>query len=118
MGRIVTFDEVVSAEDVPVVVANQRGLIDRVNQAFIDAFGWSQSEVAEQPLTMLIPSQFHDAHNLGFSRFLATERATLLGQALELTIVCADGRELAAEHFIVAKKIDDDWCFAAVIRAP
>lgn len=57
-----------------------------------------------------------DSHNVGFSRFLTTEQATIAGKPLALSVLRKDGKTVDAEHFILAEKRDGQWVFAATIN--
>lgn len=111
-----TIEDVRQTTGVPAVIADHEGLITEVNERFADVFGWSRKEIVGKPLTALIPKDLHDAHNLGFSRFLTTRKPTLLNQPLKLKAVAKDGRVFDAEHFIVAELSSDRWTFGATIR--
>ncbi len=110
-----TIDELVARTDVPVISADHRGYITSINEQFRHAYGWEAADLIGQPLPTIIPGNLHDAHHMGFSRFLTTGRPTLLEQPLSLRIMTKDGRELEAEHFIVAEQLGGDWAFAASI---
>ncbi len=111
-----TIDEMRGETGLPVVIADQDGLITYVNGHFKTVFGWTEAEVMGRPLTILIPPGLHDAHQLGFSRFLTTGKATLLNQSLKLRAVTKDGREFDAEHIITAEQSQGRWVFGATIR--
>jgi PAS domain S-box-containing protein len=111
-----TIDELKARADVPVLLADRHGLITYVNGRFEDVFGWSAAEILGKPLTTVIPKHLHDSHHLGFSRFLATGKPTLLNQSLTLKAVRKDGREFDSEHFIVAEKLDGHWVFGAILH--
>ena len=111
-----SLDELKREKDKPVVIADHQGCIRYVNPRFEVVFGWKGSEVLGKPLSIIIPTHLHDAHHLGFSRFLTTERPTLLGQPWNLKAVSKDGREFDAEHVISAEKVDGQWVFGATIR--
>ena len=102
--------------NLPVVIANEQGVITSVNKSFEDLFGWHRDEMLGKPLTIIIPKSLHDAHHLGFSRFLTTGNPTLLNKPLKLKAVTKDGKEFNAEHYIVAEKENDKWVFGATIR--
>lgn len=102
--------------DVPVIAADHRGFITQINDQFREAYGWTAADLVGKPLPTIIPTRFHDAHHSGFARFLTTEIPRILGRPYELPIVTKDGRELSAEHFIVASVSDGRWEFAALIR--
>lgn len=108
--------ELKQEENDPVVFADQRGLVTHVNRSFQTVFGWSDEEIVGKPLTVIIPGNLQDAHQLGFSRFLTTGKPTLLNRPLRLKAVTKGGREFDAEHFITAERADGQWVFAARIR--
>jgi PAS domain S-box-containing protein len=110
-------EQVQARTDVPVISVDHRGYVTAINDRFREAYGWEAADLVGRPLSTIIPTVFHEAHHLGFSRFLATGQPTLLEQPLQLKIVARDGREQVAEHYIVAEERDGAWAFAAMIRA-
>lgn len=96
--------------------ADASGCVTWVNDVFEAMFGWRRDEIVGRPITALMPRAFHDAHNLGFSRFLATGRPTILNRPLTLRAVRKDGEEFDAEHLIVAERRDGRWEFGAIVR--
>ena len=111
-----TIDDMLRETGVPVVVADQQGLITQVNARFEAVFGWQGQEIIGKSLTTIIPRRLHDSHHLGFSRFLTTGTPTLLNQPLRLQAVTKTGHEIDAEHLIVAEQRQGQWVFAATIR--
>ncbi len=111
-----TLEDVRRETRVPVVIADHRGLISHVNEPFERVFGWKAKDILGQSLATIIPRHLHDAHHLGFSRFLTTSKATLLDQPLRLRAVTKDGREFDAEHIIIAEQCQGQWMFGASIR--
>lgn len=110
------FDELRAVKDLPVIVADERGLITEVNEPFCSVFGWSRAEIVARPLSSIIPPDLRDAHHLGFSRFLVTGQTTILGKPLPLKAVRKDGSVFEAEHVIAGERRDGVWVFAATIR--
>ena len=108
--------ELKEVNDLPIVIANSQGLITYINDCFEQVLGWSQEDVSGQLITMILPSSFRDSHNLAFSRFQASEKATVLNHPLELMTITKDQEEVLTEHYIIAEKIEDDWLFGAVLR--
>lgn len=111
-----TVDELRRNTGLPVVSADSGGYITAVSDAFCAAYAWRREDLVGKPLTTIIPPQFHDAHHLGFSRFLATGKPTILDRPLALDVVTGDGRSVAAEHRIAAERVAGAWTFAASIR--
>lgn len=102
--------------DVPVVLADHQGFITYLNERWQVVFGWSPEELIGKTLTTIIPSSLHDAHNLGFSRFLTTGKPTLLNRSVKLKVKTKDGQEVDCEHFIIAEQHQGQWVFGAMIR--
>ncbi|HUQ79045.1 MAG TPA: PAS domain S-box protein [Patescibacteria group bacterium] len=100
------------------ITADHHGYVTSINRSFEEAYGWTAADLVGQPLPTIIPRRFHDAHHTGFARFLTTGTPTLLGQPLPLAVMTKDGRELVAEHVIVATEAGDHWEFGAIIRPP
>lgn len=112
-----TIDDIRNETNVPMVIADEKGLILGVNQPFETLFGWKKTEIIGMPLITIIPKSLHDAHHLGFSRFLLSGKPTLMGKPLKLKAVTKDGKEFDAEHYITAGKENDTWLFGATIKA-
>lgn len=108
--------ELKAVNDFPIVIANSQGLITYINDCFEQVLGWSQDDVSGQLITMILPSSFRDSHNLAFSRFQASEKATVLNHPLELMTITKNQEEVLTEHYIIAEKVEDDWLFGAVLR--
>lgn len=111
-----TIDELMREAEAPVVISDHRGFITYVNERFEAVFGWESHEIVGQPLTAIIPRRLHDAHHLGFSRFLTGGKPTLLNQPLRLAAVTKSGVEFEAEHVLVAEQRQGKWMFGATIR--
>lgn len=111
-----TMHEMCAMKDVPVVRVDAQGRMIFVNEEFCRVFGWSMNEALAGELAMIIPQNLRDAHNMGFSRFLASEKATLMHQKLNLKAINKQGDVFDAEHFIIAEKIEGRWEFAATIK--
>ena len=111
-----TIENLKQQKELPVIITDDQGIVIYVNDVFERVFGWSQSEISGQALTVILPAYFQDAHNLGFSRFSATGVSTILNHPLLLKAITKDNREIESEHFIIAEKQDGCWVFAATLR--
>lgn len=115
MNKPPTYTDILKEKTVPAVAIDQNSLFTMVNKIFEKTYGWSAKELLGRSVTEIIPPYLRDAHQIGFSRFLTTEQATLLGQRLPLGILYKDGTVRDAEHFIVGEKKYGRWRFAATI---
>jgi PAS domain S-box-containing protein len=80
-----------------IVSANQNGEIIYLNSAAERMFGWPSGEAIGQPLTILMPGRFHQAHMNGLARFLETREARLIGQTVEVVGCRKEGLEFPVE---------------------
>ncbi len=101
--------------DRPFVLADSLGQVVSINQAFEQTYGWTEDQLRGQPLSLILPGAFQMSHQLGFSRFQATEQSTILAHPLRLKTVCADGTEVVSEHFILGEKREAGWVFGATL---
>jgi PAS domain S-box-containing protein len=100
----------------PLIVADQHGLIRYVDAPLARDLEWQVDDLVGRPLTAIIPRRFHDAHHLGFSRFLTTGERVVLERPLALWVTTKSGGELRVEHVITAIRRLDGWLFGAAIR--
>lgn len=110
-----TYDDFIADDAVPIVLANSEGVIVDINRLFEETFRWPAKMLVGKPLSLIIPADMRDAHNLGFSRYLLAGNPTLLDTPLNLKIQCGDGEILVAEHLIAALEKDGERVFAAKI---
>lgn len=113
-----TFESILLDKEQPVVGIDEKGIFFFVNNQFELVYGWAKEDLLGDVITKIIPAHMHDAHNFGFSRFLATETPRILQQPLLLPTLCKDGSIIQSEHFIVGKKHNDTWKFAAILKPP
>ena len=99
----------------PIVLADRKGMITYVNQPFMDCYGWKVDLVGAS-LTRIIPSHFHDSHNMGFSRFLVTGRSRIAEHPMEAPVRRGDGELALSEHLIVVEKIAGEWVVGARLK--
>lgn len=107
--------ESMQRSELPFVLADTLGNIQAINAAFERVYGWTLADLADEPVTRILPDAFQMSHQLGFSRFQSTEQSQVLGHPLRLKTVCRDGTEVVSEHFIVAEKGPDGWLFGATL---
>ncbi|MFI5266746.1 MAG: PAS domain S-box protein [Chloroflexota bacterium] len=79
------------------ISANGSGAIVYVNKRAESLFGYSSEELIGQPLTLLMPERFREAHRSGLERFRTEGRQGLIGQTVELTARRRDGLEFPVE---------------------
>ncbi len=113
-ARFIPFAEEVTQARVSV---NSEGTIVHVNKRAESLFGYPADRLIGQPVTMLMPERFRDAHRTGFERFRDTRQGQLVGSSSEMVAVRSDGTEFAIELSLGSWTSPDDELFVfATIR--
>jgi PAS domain S-box-containing protein len=98
----------------PFVLVDQKAKVLEINQAFTDAFGWSD-ELVGQSMKAFLPPDMAISHDLCFARFRHSEGSQILGHPLELSTLRRDGSQVVCAHFIVAENTDGVLTLGATI---
>jgi PAS domain S-box-containing protein len=100
-----------------VVAIDHAGRITEFNPAAEQTFGHRRSSVLGRPLVdVIIPPSLREKHRAGFARYLATGDSRVLGQRLEMTALCSDGREIPVEIAITRIPQDGPPAFTGHLR--
>jgi PAS domain S-box-containing protein len=100
-----------------VIQIDEVGNIINWNKQAETIFGWSSSHVLGHELhNFIIPEQFREQHIKGIKRFLATEKATILNNRIEITALHRDGHEFPIELTISPIKYKGRYQFSAFAR--
>jgi diguanylate cyclase (GGDEF)-like protein/PAS domain S-box-containing protein len=110
------FRSVVQSAIDAVVLADQAGTIVGWNPAAEEMFGYTQPEVLGRPLTLLMPEQFHEAHQAGLGRLAGGGPPTVLGTVLELVGRRQDGTEFPLELSLSTWTMAGAACFSGILR--
>ena len=104
-----------SAPDALVII-DHTGTIEIVNVQTEKLFGYTRQELIGQPIEILIPSRFRNAHADRRSGFFAKPAAREMGAGLELFALKKDGTELPVEISISPIELEDGVYVSAAIR--
>ncbi len=100
-----------------VVAIDHEGRITEFNPAAENTFGHRRSDVLGRHLAdVIIPPSLREKHRTGFARYLATGDSRVLGRRLEMTALCADGREIPVELAITRIPQDGPPAFTGHLR--
>jgi serine phosphatase RsbU (regulator of sigma subunit) len=105
-------DELKKVKDAPVVISDRSGMVVYVNPCFLEKYQWTEDLIGSS-LNRIIPTAFHDSHNMGFSRFLVTGKSRISDHVVEAAVVMGDGRRRWSKHLIVVEKIEDNYLIGA-----
>src|SRR5262249_33906710 len=80
-----------------VVVVDARGQIVSANGKAEELFGYSRAELGGQPVEILMPARYRDAHPRYRSEYVASPRPRPMGRGLDLAGRRKDGSEFPIE---------------------
>jgi PAS domain S-box-containing protein len=110
------FRSVVQSTSDAVVIAEGSGRIVFWNMGAKRMFLYEEAEVLGQPLTMIMPARYRDAHQHGLERVTMTGESRILGRPIELCGLRKDGVEFPLELSLAAWKTTEHACFGGIIR--
>ncbi|HEY4087599.1 MAG TPA: PAS domain S-box protein [Bryobacteraceae bacterium] len=100
-----------------IVTIDHEGCITEFNPAAERTFGHRRNDVIGKQLAdVIIPMAMREKHRQGFSRFLATGEARLLGKRIEATALRADGSEFPVELTITRIPLEGPPSFTGYLR--
>jgi PAS domain S-box-containing protein len=99
-----------------VISADERGMITDFNPAAEGMFGYLAEEVIGEPLTIVIPERFREAHWNGFRRFLKSGESHIIGSTVELAGLRRSGVEFPLEISLCTWESGGETSFTAVAR--
>src|SRR5215475_1570099 len=106
---------VASATDA-IVVADGRGIIISWNRSASTLFGYSNEEAIGQPLTLLMPHRYREAHERGLARMASTGKGRVMGSVVELHGLKKDGTEFPIELSLATWKNTERTFYSGIIR--
>lgn len=98
-----------------ILSADSYGKIVYFNPAAERIFSYSSTEIIGQPLTLLMPERFHNAHRQGLDRFLRTGEARVIGKTVELAARRKNGSEFPIELALSSWKTREGAFFTAIL---
>lgn len=110
------FRTVIGTTPDAVVLADHKGTILLWNQAAARLFGYMEGSVIGQPLTILMPQRYREAHLAGIARLETTGEARVMGRTIELHGLRKDGTEFPLELSIGIGKNPEGIFYSGIIR--
>lgn len=89
--------DVLAAMPDVIVVADVGGVVRYANRAVKELLGWEPVDLVGRPVEVLVPERLRQAHRSGLARFAGTGEARMMGHAVRVPAVRADGSEATVE---------------------
>lgn len=100
-----------------IVAMDHEGRITEFNPAAERTFGYASENVVGKRLAdVIVPPSLREKHRAGLARHLATGESEVLGRRMEMTALCADGREIPVEIAITRIQQDGPPSFTGYLR--
>lgn len=110
------FEAVLNTVGEAILSADAAGRIVMVNAEAEELWGYRAEEMVGQPLTLLMPPAYHARHHEGFSRYLATGEAQILGQRVEMEGQRKQGTVFPLEVQLNETRLGATLFFTAAVR--
>ena len=99
-----------------IISGDAEGLIRSWNSAATALFGFTEAEVIGQPIDLIIPERYQEAHQKGIHRVSSGGPTHVIGKTVELAAVRKDGAELPVELSLATWFLDDERYYTGIIR--
>src|SRR5438876_2513777 len=99
-----------------VIVGDHDGRMLSGNQGAQIMFGYTEAEVLNQPLTLLMPTRYHEPHRRAIERVNQTGKTKLVGRTIELEGLRKDGTEFPLELSLAKWDTRAGAFFGGIIR--
>ena len=93
-----------------------KGLIYDVNPATCIMFGYEESELIGQNISILMPTPYREEHDQYLSAYLETGVARIIGQGREVTAVRKDGSQIELDLAVSEVRIGGQPMFTGILR--
>ena len=100
-----------------IMTIDHEGLVVDWNPAAEKTFGYTQEEaIGREMAALIIPQRFRKQHRQGLARYLASGKARVMGQRLELSAQRSDGTEFPVELTITGIELKGAPMFTGYLR--
>ncbi len=110
------FRSLVDSATDAIIVADHRGIVLSWNRSASELFGYTDEEMTGQPLTLLMPSRYRQAHEQGLLRMESTGKGRMLGSVIEVHGLKKDGTEFPIELSLATWKSAGNSYYSGIIR--
>ena len=106
------FDSAVDA----IVTISERGVIETVNTAGLDMFGFTREELVGQNISLLMPEPHHSNHHQYLQTYLKTGQAKIIGRTRMAKARKKDGASFPVDLAVNEAAVGGHKIFTGIIR--
>jgi PAS domain S-box-containing protein len=110
------FRSVAQSANDAIILSDRHGNIAFWNMAAQKMFGFSEEEIMDRPLTILMPERHRASHKKGIESHSSEGESQVLGKAIELTGVRKDGGEFPLELSLATWEAGEDVFYTGIVR--
>ncbi len=99
-----------------VITINKKGIIELVNPALEELFGYTAEELIGNNISLLIPSPHREQHQRYIENYLRTKQSEIIGSGRETTGQRKDGTTLPIYLSVSEAKIEDKILFVGIVH--
>jgi PAS domain S-box-containing protein len=99
-----------------IISGDAEGRIRSWNSAATALFGFTEAEVIGQPIELIIPERYREAHQKGVHRVSSGGPSHVIGKTVELAAIRKDGTEFPVELSLATWFLDDERYYTGIIR--
>jgi len=100
----------------PIITIDDQGIIESVNHAAEDTFGYQSAELVGRNVAILMPSPYRDEHDTYIANYLKTGEKRIIGIGRELEGLRRDGTSFPMELAISEVTLGDRRVFTGIAR--
>jgi two-component system sensor kinase FixL len=100
----------------PIIMINERGIIESANHATEDVFGYRLAELIGQNIKLLMPAPYQDEHDGYLNRYLTSGKANIIGIGRETIGKRKDGNTFPIELAVSEARVGKRIFFTGIIR--
>ncbi len=99
-----------------VIIINERGIIQSINQSVENLFGYTESEILGKNVTILIPSPDKENHESYLRKYLQTGEQKIIGIGREVSGLRKDGSLFPLYLSVSQSKSEEGFLFTGILR--
>ncbi|NOQ36330.1 MAG: response regulator [Methylococcaceae bacterium] len=99
-----------------IVTIDEHGIIHAVNKTVEAMFGYSESELINHNINIIMPSPYTELHDSYLARYLKTKQKRIIGKSRELEAQRKNGEVFKIELFVHELGLNKEDRFLGIIR--